>query len=133
VAKVVGVILVVVGVAGLLFSAVGAVVSWQTVNTVVQTTDSVDEAFGDTLDFVAESLEGVNTEEMQAGLEDRVVVIKADVSEKVVDGNNTLRLGRAGLLLLFLWFGLAQLMPLYLGADLLADGRLGSRLLSKSE
>ena len=132
-AKVVGVILVVVGVAGLLFSAVGAVVSWQTVNTVVQTTDSVDEAFGDTLDFVAESLEGVNTEEMQAGLEDRVVVIKADVSEKVVDGNNTLRLGRAGLLLLFLWFGLAQLMPLYLGADLLADGRLGSRLLSKSE
>ena len=123
----------VVGVAGLLFSAVGAVVSWQTVNTVVQTTDSVDEAFGDTLDFVAESLEGVNTEEMQAGLEDRVVVIKADVSEKVVDGNNTLRLGRAGLLLLFLWFGLAQLMPLYLGADLLADGRLGSRLLSKSE
>jgi hypothetical protein len=132
-AKFVGVLLVIVGVMGLLFSAVGAVVSWQTVNTVVQTTDSVDEAFEDTLDFVAESLEGVNTEEMQAGLEDRVVVIKADVSEKVVDGNNTLRLGRAGLLLLFLWFGLAQLMPLYLGADLLADGRLGSRLLSKSE
>ena len=132
-AKFVGVMLVVVGVVGLVFAAVGAVASWQTVNTVVQTTDSVDEAFGDTLDFVAESLDGVNTEEMQAGLEDRVVEIKADVSDKVVDGNNTLRLGRAGLLLLFLWLGLAQLSPLYLGADLLADGRLGSRLLSKSE
>jgi len=132
-AKFVGVMLVVVGVVGLVFAAVGAVASWQTVNTVVQTTDSVDEAFGDTLDFVAESLDGVNTEEMQAGLEDRVVEIKADVSDKVVDGNNTLRLGRAGLLLLFLWLGLAQLIPLYLGADLLADGRLGSRLLSKSE
>jgi hypothetical protein len=123
----------VVGVVGLLFSVVGAVFSWQTVNTVVETTDSVDAAFGDTLDFVAESLEGVNTGEMQVGLEDRVVVIKAEISETVVAGNNTLRLGRAGLLLLFLWLGLAQLVPLYIGADLLADGRLGSRILSKSE
>ncbi len=132
-AKVVGVILMVVGVVGLFLAVVGAVFSWQTVNTVVETTDSVDAAFGDTLDFVAESLESVNTEEMQVGLEDRVVVIKAEISEKVVAGNNTLRLGRAGLLLLFLWIGLGQLVPLYIGADLLADGRLGSRLLSKSE
>jgi hypothetical protein len=132
-AKVVGVVLMVVGVVGLFLAVVGAVFSWQTVNTVVETTDSVDAAFGDTLDFVAESLESVNTEEMQVGLEDRVVVIKAEISEKVVAGNNTLRLGRAGLLLLFLWIGLGQLVPLYIGADLLADGRLGSRLLSKSE
>jgi hypothetical protein len=62
-----------------------------------------------------------------------VVEIKAQISETVVDGNNTLRLGRAGLLLLFLWLGLAQLVPLYIGADLLADGRLGNRILSKSE
>lgn len=82
--------------------------SWQTVNAVVETTDSVDAAFGDTLDFVAESLEGVNTEEMQVGLEDRVVVIKAQISETVVAGNNTLRLGRAGLLLLFLWLSLSS-------------------------
>ena len=132
-AKGVGVNLVVVGVIGLLLSVVGAVASWRIVNTVVETTDSVDAAFGDTLDFVAESLEGVNTEEMQVGLEDRVVVIKAQISDTVVAGNNTLRLGRAGLLLLFLWLGLAQLVPLYIGADLLADGRLGSRILSKSE
>ena len=128
-----GVILLVVGGVGILFSAVGAWGSWQAVNTVVQTTDSVDAAFGDTLDFVAESLSGVNTEEMQAGLEARVVDIKADISETVVSGNNTLRLGRAALLLLFIWLGLAQLVPLYIGADLLVDGRLGSKLLSKSE
>jgi hypothetical protein len=132
-AKVVGVILLIVGVVGILFAVVGVVGSWQTVNTVVQTTDSVDAAFGDTLDFVTESLGAVNTEEMQAGLEGRVVEIKAQISETVVSGNNTLRLGRAGLLLLFIWLGLAQVVPLYIGADLLADGRLGSRLLSKSE
>jgi microsomal dipeptidase-like Zn-dependent dipeptidase len=132
-AKVIGAILVVVGVVGILFSVVLAWGSWQTVDTVVETTDSVDAAFGDTLDFLAESLEAVNTEEMQVGLEDRVVEIKAQINETVVSGNDTLRLGRAALLLLFLWLGLAQLVPLYIGADLLADGRLGSRLLSKSE
>ena len=132
-ARLLGVLLVIVGGAGILFAVVGAWGSWQAVNTVVETTDSVDAAFGDTLDFVAESLSGVNTEEMQSGLEARVVSIKADISQTVVSGNNTLRLGRAGLLVLFLWLGLSQAVPLYIGADLLADGRLRSRLLSQSE
>jgi hypothetical protein len=93
----------------------------------------VEAAFDNTLDFVTESLAIVNTEEMQAGLEDRVVVLKAEINETVLSGTNTLRLGRAGLLVLFLWLGLAQLVPIYIGADLLADGRLGSSLLSKPE
>ena len=34
---------------------------------------------------------------------------------------------KTGIIILFVWFGLNQLVPLYLGADLITDGRLGSR------
>ena len=40
---------------------------------------------------------------------------------------------KTGIIILFVWFGLNQLVPLYLGADLITDGRLGSRPGSKKE
>jgi hypothetical protein len=125
--------LIVVGSVGILFSVAGAWISFQAVGSVVETVESVDETFGDTLDFVSESLAGVNTPEMQAGLEDRVSEIKAGIGQTSGDFNNGIRTGRAALLLLFIWLGLTQLVPLYVGADLLADGRLGSRLLSREQ
>lgn len=131
--RVLAVVLIVVGSVGILFSVAGAWISFQTVDSVVQTIDSVDDTFGETLDFVTVSLGAVNTAEMQAGLEGRVVEIKANIGQTTGDFNNGIRTGRAALLLLFIWLGLAQLVPLYVGADLLADGRLGSRLLSREQ
>ena len=40
---------------------------------------------------------------------------------------------KTGIIVVFVWFGLNQLVPLYLGADLITDGRLGSRPGSKKE
>lgn len=41
--------------------------------------------------------------------------------------NSQLETMKTGIVVLFVWFGLNQLVPLYLGGDLLSDGRLGSR------
>ena len=79
---------------------------------------------------MTEVLDAVGSAEDQALLEGRVDEINASVDQVQVNLNNQLRTVRAGLLLLFIWFGLTQLLPLYIGADLLADGKLGSKLLS---
>jgi hypothetical protein len=40
---------------------------------------------------------------------------------------------KIGVIVLFVWFGLNQIVPLFLGLDLLADGTLGSRKEEESE
>jgi len=49
------------------------------------------------------------------------------------DLDDQLQTVKTGIIILFVWFGLNQLVPLYLGADLITDGRLGSRPGSKKD
>jgi ABC-type multidrug transport system fused ATPase/permease subunit len=130
--RILGVILLVVAIVGIVFSIAGAWVSWQSVDSVIQGVDSLGNAFDQTLGFVSEGLdlEAVSGTEAGAMLEGRASEIIANIDQAQVNLNNQLRTVRLGLLLLFIWFGLTQLLTLYIGADLLADGKLGSRLLS---
>jgi hypothetical protein len=47
--------------------------------------------------------------------------------------NQQLQNVKIGVIVLFVWFGLNQIVPLFLGLDLLADGTLGSRKEEESE
>ena len=96
-------------------------------DSLLQGVDTLGNAFDQTLGFVSEGLDTVSGTEVGATLEGRANEINTTVDQIQVNLNNQLRTVRAGLLLLFIWFGLAQLLPLYTGADLLADGKLGSK------
>ena len=128
--RIFAVILLLVAIVGIVFSVAGAWISWQSVDSLVQGVDSLGSAFDQTLEFVSEGLDTVSDTEIGAGLEGKVTEINANIDQTRANVNNQLRTVRAGLLLLFIWFGLTQLLPLYIGADLLADGQLGSKLLS---
>ena len=128
--RILGVILLLVGIVGIVVAVAGIWISYQSVGSVVQGVDSLGNAFDQTLEFVTEGLDTVSGTQVGATLEGRVNEINANIDQIQVNLNNQLRTARLGLLLLFLWFGLTQLLPLYIGADLLADGKLGSKLLS---
>ena len=128
--RILAIILLLVGIVGIVFSVAGVWISYQSANSLIQGVDSLGGAFDQTLEFVSEGLDTVSGTEVGATLEGRVDEINASVDQVQVNLNNQLRTVRAGLLLLFIWFGLTQLLPLYIGADLLADGKLGSKLLS---
>ena len=133
--RILAVILLLVGIAGIVFSVAGAWMSFQSVASVIQGVDSLGGAFDQTLEFVSEGLDTVGGDtvggtEVGAMLEGRVNEINANIDQVQVNLNNQLRTVRAWMLLLFIWFGLTQLLPLYIGVDLLVDGRLGSKLLS---
>ncbi len=59
--------------------------------------------------------------------------INGNITQTQANINDQLQLVKTGLLILFIWFGLNQLVPLYLGADLITDGRLGSRPQAKDD
>jgi hypothetical protein len=59
-------------------------------------------------------------------IDERIVQTRAELA-------NQLQTLKTGIIVLFVWFGLNQLVPLYLGADLITDGRLGSRPSPKEE
>jgi ABC-type transporter Mla subunit MlaD len=59
--------------------------------------------------------------------------IESNIAETRGDLDSQLQTVKTGIIILFVWFGLNQLVPLYLGADLITDGRLGSRPGSKKE
>ena len=128
--RILAIILLLVGIVGIVFSVAGVWISYQSANSLIQGVDSLGGAFDQTLEFVSEGLDTVSGTEVGATLEGRVDEINANIDQVQVNLNNQLRTVRAGLLLLFIWFGLTQLLPLYIGADLLADGKLGSKLLS---
>ena len=128
--RILAIILLLVGIVGIVFSVAGVWISYQSANSLIQGVDSLGGAFDQTLEFVSEGLDTVSGTEVGATLEGRVNEINANIDQVQVNLNNQLRTVRAGLLLLFIWFGLTQLLPLYIGADLLADGKLGSKLLS---
>ena len=128
--RIIAVILLLVGIVGIVVSIAGIWVSYQAVDSLVQVVDEVANAFDQTLNYVSEGLDTVSDTPVGATLEGRVTAINDDVAQTRTDVNNQLRTVRLGLLLVFLWFGLAQLVPLYIGADLIADGTLGSKLVS---
>jgi hypothetical protein len=59
--------------------------------------------------------------------------IETNIALTRSDLDDQLQTVKTGIIILFVWFGLNQLVPLYLGADLITDGRLGSRPGSKKE
>ena len=59
-------------------------------------------------------------------IENNIALTRSDLDDQ-------LQTVKTGIIILFVWFGLNQLVPLYLGADLITDGRLGSRPGSKKE
>ena len=59
--------------------------------------------------------------------------IESNIAETRADLDSQLQTVKTGIIILFVWFGLNQLVPLYLGADLITDGRVGSRPDSKKE
>ena len=119
-----------VGIAGIVVAVAGAWVSWVAVDSAVAAVDSVGNAFEQTLDFTMEGLNSMGDTQVEAILGGRVDGINDIVSQTQNNVNNQLRTARLGLLIIFLWFGLTQLVPLYIGADLITDGKLGSKLLS---
>ena len=56
-----------------------------------------------------------------------VARIDSDIARTRANINDQLQTVKTGIIILFVWFGLNQLVPLYLGFDLITDGRLGSR------
>lgn len=127
--KIIGFLVLVVGIIGLVFAVAGAWVSFQAVDSVVESVDSLGNAIDQTLQFVSEGLDNVSGSEAGAMLEGRVEEINNNVDQTQVNLTNQLRTVRAGLILLFIWFGLLQLLPIYAGVDLLKDGKLGSKVL----
>jgi hypothetical protein len=130
--KILAVILLLVGIGGIVFSVVGAWTAWQSVDSLVQGVDTLGNAFDQTLGYVSEGLDldSVSGTEAGAALEGGANQIIANIDQLQVNLNNQLRMARAWVLLGFIWLALAQLLPLYVGADLLAEGKLGSKLLS---
>ena len=128
--RVLAVILLVVGIAGIIVAVAGAWVSYRAVDSAVAAVDSLGNAFEQTLEFTTEGLNSVGDSQVGVRLEGRVDGINAIVAQTRANVNNQLRTARLGLLIIFLWFGLTQLVPLYIGADLITDGKLGSKLLS---
>ena len=128
--RIFAVILLLIGIVGIVFSVAGVWTSYQSANSLMQGVDSLSGAFDQTLEFVSEGLDTVSDTEVGSMLAGRVDEISNNVDQMRVNLNNQVRAIRGALLFFFIWFGLTQFLPLYIGADLLADGKLGSKLLS---
>ena len=127
--RIIGFLLLVVGIVGIVFAVAGTWVSYQAVGSVVESVDSLGTAFDQTLEYVSEGLDSVSDTDVGTTLGGRVDEINSRVEQTQVNLTNQLRTARAGLILLFIWFGILQLLPIYAGVDLLKDGKLGSKLL----
>ena len=128
--RVLAVILIAIGIVGIVVAVAGAWVSWVAVDSAVGAVDSLSNAFEQTLDLTTEGLNSVGDTQVGAMLGGRVDGINDIVSQTRDNVSNQLRTARLGLLLICLWLGLTQFVPLYIGADLITDGKLGSKLLS---
>jgi len=81
------------------------------------------------------AIEG-SVEEVGPLLDDYILLvgeINDNITQSQAKIDDQLQLVKTGLLILFIWFGLNQLVPLYLGADLITDGRLGSRVVQDNK
>lgn len=90
------------------------------------------ETISDNLLVLTENLAAIEGSVAEVGpLLDEYISLVAQIQENIgqtrseLDGQ--LQTVKTGVIVLFAWFGLNQLVPLYLGADLITDGRLGSR------
>ena len=126
--RIIAVVLLAVGIVGIVVAVGGAVVTYQALDSVVDVVDSLSTAIEQTLDFALDGLNSVDSD-ATASLAGQVGEINDRVDQTQTNLTNQVRTVRLGLLLIFLWFGLTQLVPLYIGADLIADGKLGSKLL----
>ena len=71
-----------------------------------------------------------SVEEVGPLLDDYISIVNQindNITQTRANVSNQLQMVKTGIIILFVWFGLNQLVPLYLGADLITDGRLGSR------
>ena len=126
--RILAVVLLAVGIVGIVVAVGGAVVTYQALDSVVDVVDSLGTAIEQTLDFALDGLNSVDSD-ATASLAGQVGEINDRVDQTQTNLTNQIRTVRLGLLLIFLWFGLTQLVPLYMGADLITDGKLGSKLL----
>lgn len=81
------------------------------------------------------SIEG-SVEEVEPLLDDYIGIVNQindNIAQTRANVNDQLEMVKTGIIILFVWFGLNQLVPLYLGADLITDGRLGSRPIAKKD
>jgi uncharacterized phage infection (PIP) family protein YhgE len=89
-------------------------------------------AISDNLQVLTENLAAIegSVEEVGPLLDDYIGLV-AQINENITQTRSELdgqmQTLKTGIIILFVWFGLNQLVPLYLGADLITDGRLGSR------
>lgn len=86
----------------------------------------------DNLQTLSEDLAKIegSVEEVGPLLDDYISIVNQindNIAQTRVNVSNQLQMVKTGIIILFVWFGLNQLVPLYLGADLITDGRLGSR------
>lgn len=92
----------------------------------------------DNLQALSENLTAIegSVEEVGPLLEDYITLvsqINSNIAQAQANANDQLQVVKVGIIILFVWFGLNQLVPLYLGADLISDGRLGGSLGFKSD
>ena len=89
-------------------------------------------AISDNLQVLTENLADIegSVEEVEPLLDDYIDLV-AQINENITqtrsDLDGQMQTLKTGIIIFFVWFGLNQLVPLYLGADLITDGRLGSR------
>lgn len=92
----------------------------------------------DNLQMLTEDLAKIedSVEEVGPLLDDYISIVNQindNIAQTRANVSNQLQMVKTGIIILFVWFGLNQLVPLYLGADLITDGRLGSRPLAKKD
>ncbi len=86
----------------------------------------------DNLQTLTENLANIegSVEEVGPLLDDYISLVNQindNITQTRANVSAQLQTVKTGIIILFVWFGLNQLVPLYLGADLITDGRLGSR------
>jgi hypothetical protein len=77
-----------------------------------------------------------SVEEIEPLLDDYIGIvnqIQENITQTQTNIDNQLQMVKTGIIILFVWFGLNQLVPIYLGADLITDGRLGGRPFARKD
>lgn len=99
----------------------------------------------DNLATVSDNLQTLSTdlaqiegsvEQVEPLLDDYIDIvnqIQGNIAQTQASIDDQLQMVKTGIILLFVWFGLNQIVPLYLGADLITDGRLGGRPFARKD
>lgn len=92
----------------------------------------------DNMQALTENLSGIEGSVEEVGpLLDEYVSLVARIDDSIDETranlDSQLQTMKTGIIVLFVWFGVNQLVPLYLGGDLLTDGRLGSRPAARAD